>query len=461
MKPTLGHAQAARIYMRISYKSVGFAFALISLVAIVWQHFGMTRVLRVDRSWPYFQAIDDRDQGGGSVATLTMTDEGALVTCDLTLDYQYAFCELGIYFHSDGLSGIDLTGYQTMVLAVEYDHPGVDRMRVMARNFNPVYSVRGDFTTLKVNEIDFRPSKYRELAIPLEHFQVASWWRHVMSLPVEYIAPEFSSTVQVDLSTGGEVVPGRYSILLKYLEFRGKWIDAKVLYRGLLLGWLVFVLLALIWEVQQYRKRLRQSQQRESELKALNHLLELQSEKLEKLATHDALTGVRNRAGIRDLFLEHIRDARYRGKPLAAIFIDIDHFKLVNDTYGHQLADKMLVQFAQLMANNIREEDLFARWGGEEFLLLCPDTTLQDASKLAEKLRELIVECKWPHGANMSASFGVTDFAGEKGEEVAAFIGRADRALYEAKAAGRNTVIARSSETSHNSNIQPQRSYKL
>lgn len=449
------------VYMRISYKSIGFAFALISLVAILWQHFGMTRVFRVDKSWPYFQAIDDRDQGGGSRAELTVTDEGVLVTCDLTLDYQYAFCELGIYFQPDGLSGVDLTGYQTMALAVEYEHPGVDRMRVMIRNFNPTYSVRGDFTTLKVNEIDFRPSNYEVLIVPLEHFQVASWWRQTMSLPIEYIAPEFGSTVQVDLSTGGDVVPGRYSILLKYLEFRGKWIDAKALYRGLLIGWLLFILFALIWEVQQYRQRLRQSQQRESELKALNHLLELQSEKLEKLASHDALTGVRNRAGIRDLFLEHIRDARYRAKPLAAIFIDIDHFKLVNDTYGHQLADQMLIQFAQLMANNIREKDLFARWGGEEFLLLCPDTSLQDAYKLAEKLRELIVECQWPRGANMSASFGVTDFAGDKGEEVAAFIGRADRALYEAKAAGRNTVIARSSAINHNQKLSPQRNYKL
>lgn len=434
--------------MQINYKTVGFAFALISLVAIVWQHFGMTRVLRIDKDWPHgFNAIDDSGMGGGTRSSLTVTEEGVLLTCDLSLDYQWPYCEIAVPLSADGTTPVDLSIYEELKISLAYRDPGVDRVRVMARNFNPGYSTPGDFDTYKVNEIDYRPSSHPVLQLPLQAFQVASWWRHAMSLPVDYIGPEFSGVVQFDVSTGGQVVAGRYEILLHYLELRGKWISAVTLYRALLVAWLTLALLAALWELKQHRQRLRESQQRETELRALNHLLELQSEKFEKMASHDTLTGVRNRAGIRDPFLEHIRDARYRGRPLAAVFIDIDHFKQINDTHGHQVGDQILVDFARLVAANIREKDLFARWGGEEFLLLCPGTPVDAAIRLAEELRKLIEAHHWPRGAHVSASFGVTEFCGEKGEEVGMFISRADRALYEAKAAGRNRVVARRLDT--------------
>ncbi len=424
--------------MQIRYRLIGFSFAALSLLLIIWQHYGMTRVLRIDSSWPYLQAIDDRGEGGGTVSRLSISEDGVRVDCDLTLDYMWAFCELAIYMQGDGLTGLDLTGYDSMVIAADYTHPGVDRIRVMIRNFNPAYSDRTQFTTLKVNEIDYQPSTNPVLSIPLSHFQVASWWRQSMSLPIDYIASEFSEVIQIDITTGGAVVPGKYSITLKYLEFRGKWISAVALYRALLIGWLLFALFAVVLELQHYRRRLRASQQREVELQSMNHLLELQSEKFEKLASHDPLTGIRNRAGIRDRFLEHIYHARYGGKPLAGIFIDIDHFKSINDSGGHQLGDQVLVEFTELISSHIRDRDLFARWGGEEFLLLCPNTSLRDASILAEKLRELVAEQNWSNGVRISASFGVTVF---DDEDVALFIGRADTALYRAKSEGRNRVV--------------------
>ncbi len=430
--------------MRISYKIVGFGFAAFSLIAIVWQHYGMTRVLRIDSSWAHFQAIDDSCLGAGTQSHFEVTDRGVLLTCDLTLDYQYPFCELAIYFPEQGFSGRDLTGYHTMVAALEYTSPGSDRMRIMLRNYSPLYSVENDYSTLKVNEIEYKPSSHPVLEIPLNHFQVASWWRHAMALSIDHIAPEFSGVTQIDLSTGGHLVPGRYTILLKYLEFRGKWIDAVTLYRGLLGMGLLLALIALLWELQQYRRRLHASHHRENELRSMNHLLELQSEKFEKLASHDPLTGVRNRAGIRDTFLVHIRNARQREQPLAAIFIDIDHFKVINDTGGHQLGDEILTEFANLIVKHIRDKDLFARWGGEEFLLLCPNTSLDDAHNLAEKLRILVVNHRWSEGLKLSASFGVTEF---KDEEVALFIGRADTALYRAKAEGRNRVVTLAANT--------------
>lgn len=430
--------------MRISYKSVGFGFALLSLIAITWQHYGMTRVLHIDRSWPHFKAVDDRPLGGGTEARLIVSEEGVLLTCDLTLDYEHAFCEIAIDMDADGLSGIDMRVYDTMVIAADYSHPGVDRMRVMIRNFNPAYSKAEAYESLKVNEIDFRPSQHPVLEVPLSHFQVASWWRRITPLSVEHNAPEFSHVTQLNVGTGGAVVPGRYSILLKYLEFRGKWIDAVTLYRGLLIGWLIFALLALLWELHQYRQRLKASQQRETELKSMNRSLKLQNERFEKLASRDALTGVYNRAGIRDLFLDHVHNARMRQTPLAAIFIDIDHFKIINDTHGHQLGDQVLTEFAQLLASRVREDDLFARWGGEEFLLLCPDTTLDAAHHFAEQLRRLVASQHWCHDITMSASFGVTEF---NNEDVAHFIDRADTALYKAKAEGRNRVVTLTAES--------------
>jgi diguanylate cyclase (GGDEF)-like protein len=146
----------------------------------------------------------------------------------------------------------------------------------------------------------------------------------------------------------------------------------------------------------------------------------------------DALTKIYNRGTIEKLFKRMLKE-----NGGSVIFFDIDHFKNVNDTYGHEFGDFVLENLSLLVKDNIRSSDLFGRWGGEEFLIILPKTKYEDALKIAEKLRKIIKNTPFKD-VKITSSFGVSEF--KKGESVEEVISRADKALYEAKANGRDQV---------------------
>jgi len=121
------------------------------------------------------------------------------------------------------------------------------------------------------------------------------------------------------------------------------------------------------------------------------------------------------------------------------VVLDLDNFKNVNDTYGHQAGDDVLKEFAELVQGNIRTDDLFARWGGEEFLLLLQHTNVENAMKKIESLRKLIDEHDFQHVGHMTSSFGLS--WKEDKDDIHSLLQRADKALYEAKKSGKNCII--------------------
>ncbi len=165
-----------------------------------------------------------------------------------------------------------------------------------------------------------------------------------------------------------------------------------------------------------------------------------QSKKLEYQATHDNLTKLYNRQKFNnELDKEIKREIRYK-RNLSIIMIDIDYFKRVNDTYGHDIGDEVLISISSLAKKGIRNTDFLARWGGEEFMILLPETSLKDAQNVAEKIRlsidnTCLIATKSYH---ITASFGVTIF--NKEDDKLTFIKRVDEALYDAKDKGRNIV---------------------
>lgn len=160
---------------------------------------------------------------------------------------------------------------------------------------------------------------------------------------------------------------------------------------------------------------------------------------LEHMATHDALTGTLNRRAILECCAdEHERSLRYK-QPFALMMIDLDHFKTINDTHGHQHGDRVLVHFAESTRSALRRADRFGRYGGEEFLVLLPNTTADVALPVAERIRAALSA---GHALDCQASIGLTHWRGPK-DTLDAILGRADAALYQAKAQGRNqTCIA-------------------
>ncbi|MDR3580236.1 MAG: GGDEF domain-containing protein [Oryzomonas sp.] len=161
------------------------------------------------------------------------------------------------------------------------------------------------------------------------------------------------------------------------------------------------------------------------------------TEQLEQLMLTDPLTGVGNRRMlIKRLEEEVVRAQRYQ-RPLTVAFFDIDHFKNINDTYGHSSGDMVLSRVAESLKSGLRDCDLLGRFGGEEFVVLLPETTMDKASKVAERMRADIEHMRLPQiTRSITASVGLAELQdNESGEDL---LERSDRALYRAKADGRN-----------------------
>jgi diguanylate cyclase (GGDEF)-like protein len=164
------------------------------------------------------------------------------------------------------------------------------------------------------------------------------------------------------------------------------------------------------------------------------------NETISRLAATDELTKLLNRRSFNDSLAATLSAARRHEYPLSMIMIDLDHFKVVNDTFGHNEGDKVLKAFANVLQDMIRAEDVAARWGGEEFIIILPHSSREAAAALAERIRIAFEQhsyCATP--VALSASFGVVQLQG--GEDADALIRRADDALYRAKHEGRNRVV--------------------
>ncbi|HOG12797.1 MAG: GGDEF domain-containing protein [Smithellaceae bacterium] len=176
------------------------------------------------------------------------------------------------------------------------------------------------------------------------------------------------------------------------------------------------------------------------QLNKKNRELEAANETITRLMNTDPLTGLTNRRQLKERMDAELSKARRHGHPLSALMTDIDHFKSINDTYGHAAGDAVLVGVASILRQTCRKEDIVARYGGEEFVVLLPDSPAAAALDCAERIRKAIEGNVFPEiDRKVTVSLGATLFAPTDTED--SFIGRADAALYEAKTSGRNRVV--------------------
>ncbi len=165
-------------------------------------------------------------------------------------------------------------------------------------------------------------------------------------------------------------------------------------------------------------------------------------QKIQQLAITDSLTGFYNRRGLEELGKHEIERAIRFNRPLTTLMIDIDHFKLVNDSFGHPVGDEVLVQLAHRLKSKLRDVDILCRYGGEEFFVMLPETDKDNAYLIADRIRRLIHEHSFSTSAgliNITISIGIC-YLSKNVFDLEDMVNYADQALYQAKQNGRNKV---------------------
>lgn len=163
------------------------------------------------------------------------------------------------------------------------------------------------------------------------------------------------------------------------------------------------------------------------------------TEKYKKLSITDQLTGLLNRRELDNRLYQEFYKVRKSGKFLSVIILDVDHFKVINDKFGHHVGDIVLINLADLLKDNARRQDFVGRWGGEEFMIICPETDSKQVYDVCEKMRKVIEESQIPEIGGVTASFGASTYM--ENDSIETFIKRADEGLYKAKNSGRNKCV--------------------
>jgi diguanylate cyclase (GGDEF)-like protein len=333
--------------------------------------------------------------------------------------------------------GVNLSRYRNLNLTIRYTGTA-NYLRLAIRNFDPRFSTVQDTNSPKFNLLNIEPSDLaKPLTIDLREFTVPEWWVAQYDLPRNLAQPDVSNAIAFSLYLQGEPAGTDHQIQIDKVEFSGDWISAEYWYLGILCAWM---LIGATYGTSQWmalRRRHREQRKKISELQN-------EKDKYQKLSTIDGLTKVLNRHGI-EQFVESLRAAN---QPTSVIVIDLDHFKRINDSRGHYEGDRVLQTVGELLRAHTRSTDGLGRWGGEEFVLVCPGASLSKAASLAEKLRERILQTNFlpEDPVSITASFGVATSTGANFDDA---FRQADQALYLAKSRGRNCVVAASEEQMH------------
>lgn len=206
---------------------------------------------------------------------------------------------------------------------------------------------------------------------------------------------------------------------------------------GVTAGGIGLVLALLRWagELRNHQLQERIAEQQ--------RLLEERNEELAHLADHDTLTGLVNRRAFELLLDQELANARRNGTPVSLLLFDLDRFKVINDRYGHPAGDRVLQELAHRIRGRLRAQDVFARWGGEEFLILLVHSSIGDAARVAEELRSTVADEPFDVGApvHVTISIGVAGVDPDREDALEDVYRRVDAAMYTAKEAGRDQVV--------------------
>jgi diguanylate cyclase (GGDEF)-like protein len=416
-----------------SHLAVVLIAILLTCLAVIGHRFLPERQLLLDSSKDIGLAFL-MQSGNGAAADIQWIDQShAHFACQFpdaaAVDQG---CSFGFQLHSGKVNeGIDLSHFKTLNLGIRYTG-NARYLRVAVRNFDPRFSTLEDLNSPKYNYVNI-PSRdlAQPVAIKLSEFWVPEWWIAQYDLPRSQSQPDLGNATIFSIDLRGDLAGTHHDIQIDKIQFTGDWISAEYWYLGILCLWMI---IATTYGISRWLLLRRKHREQRKQI----HDLESEKDKYERLSTFDALTNVWNRHGI-EQFLEKLQVTR---TPASVIVIDIDHFKRVNDLRGHYGGDRVLRQMGEILRAQTRKTDGLGRWGGEEFVLVCPGATIASAAERAEKLRNQIRETNFipEDPLPITASFGVA--ASRTDQDFSEVFQQADQALYLAKSRGRDCVVA-------------------
>lgn len=337
------------------------------------------------------------------------------------------FCGFHVYLDNSGSPPVvDMRQYKTMYVDLEYTGDN-EKLRFYIRDFEHGFSNPLDAAETSKYMSVYIPADDTDetLAISMDEFTVADWWVNNHNVPRQYAMADLGNVVVFGIDIAFPAVMGRHEIHLKRVTFEGDWVSAEDWYLGILMSWVGIIFAGGAFSLYRFRR--------------ITSRLAREKAQYQELSRVDQLTGLMNRHGLMRYCQEELV-SRPDDQPLSVMFIDIDHFKPINDNYGHGVGDLILQRVARCIADHCRETDKAARWGGEEFLVLMPGSNTKVALIVAERLRGSVEQLVHPElpSVTVTVSIGV----GESGpdETLEQTLEHADGAMYRAKEAGRNRV---------------------
>ena len=429
-----------KIYALFRMNILIFVLLLVTVIALFAYRNGLDDIVFLNLSdYPYIIAQTDSVDGGSSAIAMERTDSSIIVDYELREGYAYPYAGVKIFLGDGKTRGKDLSRYDSIFVWVKPRGEGT--VRLYMRGYDSAFYRAEDETSLKFNEIEFFPLEetYPAVFVPQE-FRVASWWVAQNEINVHKARVDLSNVPLIEIQTGTNAPLGYGTLEIKGLCFKGKKIAKLDLVSILVALWFVSFLIILIIRFFDYSRERAKEKKKREELEKNLRALEIEKSEYERSSKEDPLTGCLNRAGFSSVLMREQENLSKNGRPVSFVMLDIDHFKHINDTYGHQVGDEVLVNLTKLIQGKIRNTDALVRWGGEEFVVLCGDTPIQNAQFLAEKLRIAIENTVLIKQQQVTCSFGIAEMIPD--EDPKRLFERADKALYASKEGGRNRVTS-------------------
>ena len=324
----------------------------------------------------------------------------------------------------------NLSWINRVEIAIRSSKPEGEQVLFHVRGIEPGLTTLDDRTTLKYNETLLIVSdELKTITVSRDEFFVPSWWKQKYGVKGDATYPSFENVDSFEFTINNRAAEGEIEVAS--IRCVGNWVNSATLNQSLLWMWMGGTMLGIIFRMSTLKKKLDDETASVKQLLSHNNLLISETATYHELARRDPLTGLFNRYGLEGE-LEGRSSDYYFGYTM--LLFDLDNFKAINDNFGHCYGDRVLFDIARVVKSKVNKNDMVARWGGDEFLVILSDRDAKEAFEFAEEIRHAISASDLDY----SCSFGIC--TSEVNKSFESTLRDADSALYDSKDNGRDAI---------------------